>query len=60
MVYFENSEKRPFCYRDFLYFEDGGKEYIYSHGTIRNNFSKLQKAGKIEFVYRAGRSFYFF
>ncbi len=46
-------ENRPFCYRDFLNFELNGRDHKFKHGTIRNNFSKLKKDGKIEFVYQS-------
>ena len=51
-------EKRPFSYRDFLFFEYEGKDYRFEHGTIRNIFSKLRKGGKIELAYRSTPSFH--
>jgi hypothetical protein len=51
-------EKRPFCFRDFLFFEHEGKEYRYEHGTIRNLFAKLRKQGKIEFVYQSLQAYH--
>ncbi|MGN6623195.1 MAG: hypothetical protein ACTHKK_03545 [Candidatus Nitrosocosmicus sp.] len=51
-------EKRPFCYLDFLFFEHEGQSYKFTHGTIRNIFSKLRKRGDIVFDFRSGPSFY--
>ena len=51
-------EKRPFCYKDFLFFEHKGKEYRFTHGTIRNILSKLRREGKIEFVYQTIQAYY--
>lgn len=51
MAVFAFVEKRPFCFKDFLFFEQGGREYRFEHGTIRNIFAKLRKEGKIESVY---------
>jgi hypothetical protein len=51
-------EKRPFCYKDFLFFEREGREYRYEHGTIRNIFAKLRKEGKIEFVYQSIQAYH--
>jgi hypothetical protein len=39
---------RPFSYLDFAEFEVSGQTYKMSHGTFRNNISRLRKAGEIE------------
>ncbi len=51
-------EKRPFSFKDFLLFDHEGKTYHYTHGTIRNTFSKLGKEDKIELVYQSSQAFY--
>jgi hypothetical protein len=58
MAVFAFVDKRPFCYKDFLFFEHDGKYRKYQHGTIRNIFSKLHKEGKIELVYQSMVAFY--
>lgn len=51
-------EERPFSFTDFKNFEIDGKRYELRYGTIRNYFSKLTKAGEIEFAYNSGVAFY--
>jgi hypothetical protein len=58
MAVFAFVDKRPFCYKDFLFFEHKGKEYRFTHGTIRNILSKLRREGKIEFVYQTIQAYY--
>lgn len=52
------SKGHDITYKDFLSFNLDGINYSYSHGTIRNAFSKLQKEGKIELVCRSPIAFY--
>src|SRR3569833_1082124 len=42
---------RPFSYLDFAQFEVCGQDYKMSHGTFRNNISRLKKAGDIELAF---------
>src|SRR4030095_11847153 len=58
MAYIVLSERRPFCYRDFLKFEVNGKEYDMAHGTFRNKISKLKKRGRVELSYYSSCAFY--
>lgn len=51
-------EQRPFSFIDFENFVVDGVQYELNHGTIRNYFSKLCKAGEIEFAYNSGIAFY--
>ncbi len=48
MQYLVYEEQRPFCYQDFIAFENDGQEYKMAHGTFRNNISRLLKDGKVE------------
>ena len=52
------SERKPFCYFDFLRFEVAGFEYSMTHGTFRNKISKLMKKGEVEVSYRSVQTFY--
>jgi hypothetical protein len=58
MKYIVFTEKRPFSYLDFRRFEVDGKEYEMTHGTFRNNISKLKKEGKVELEYKSAIAFY--
>jgi hypothetical protein len=58
MAYIVIHENRPFCYRDFLRWNDAEKEWGMKHKTFRNKISKLMKAGKAKFCYNSGRAFY--
>lgn len=58
MAYIVISERKPFCYRDFLKFKVNDKEYTMKHGTFRNKISKLIKNGKVELSYISGCAFY--
>lgn len=58
MAYIVLSERRPFCYRDFLKFNVNNKEYGMKHGTFRNKISKLMKNGKVELSYYSSCAFY--
>ena len=51
-------EHRPFCYQDFLYFEVDGKPYSISHGTFRNNISKMIQNGEAEVSIKSNPYFY--
>ena len=53
------SERKPFCYFDFLTFEVAGFEYSMTHGTFRNKISKLMKKGEVEVSYRSVQTFKF-
>jgi hypothetical protein len=46
-------QRRPFSYLDFAEFEVCGQDYKMSHGTFRNNISRLKKAGEIELALRS-------
>jgi hypothetical protein len=46
-------QDRPFSYIDFAEFEIGGQNYKMSHGTFRNNISRLKKAGEVELAVRS-------
>lgn len=37
------SEGRPFSFKDFLCFEEDGKEYRMRHGTIRNKLLAFRR-----------------
>jgi hypothetical protein len=58
MAYIVLSERRPFCYRDFLKFEVNGRVYGITHGTFRNKICELRKRGKVESSYYSGCAFY--
>jgi hypothetical protein len=58
MAYTVLSERRAFCFRDFLTFDVNGEEYHMVEGTIRNKFSELKKSGVIELEYNSGTAFY--
>ena len=51
-------EKRPFCFRDFLEFEIGGKRYGMTPGTFRNKISRLVKDNYAQLLYYSGPAFY--
>ena len=52
------SEKRPFCFKDFLYFQIDERPHGMKHGTFRNKVSKLMKENKVEWCYTSGCAFY--
>ncbi|MDN5847818.1 MAG: hypothetical protein L0H53_16255 [Candidatus Nitrosocosmicus sp.] len=52
------NEHRPVSYLDFQSFEWNGITKTYSHGTIRNYFSRLSRQGKIELDYKSPQAFY--
>ena len=58
MGYLVFSERRAFCFRDFLRFEVDGEVYGMTPGTFRNKISRLRKSGEIEFAYNSGTAFY--
>jgi hypothetical protein len=58
MAYIVLSERKPFCYRDFLKFEVNGEAYGITHGTFRNKICKLKKCGKVELSYYSSCAFY--
>ena len=58
IAYIVLSERRPFCYRDFLKFEVNDIGYNMVHGTFRNKISKLKKCGKVELSYYSSCAFY--
>jgi hypothetical protein len=53
-----HEEQRPFSYRDFIKFEVDGQEFKMTHGTFRNNISRLGKEGLIEISYKSNIAFY--
>ena len=58
MAYIVLSERRPFCYRDFLNFQVNGVGHYMVHGTFRNKISKLKKCEKVELSYHSSCAFY--
>lgn len=58
MHYIVNVEYRPFSYRDFENFQVNGQWYHISHGSCRNKFSQLVKAGIIELEYNSKVAYY--
>jgi hypothetical protein len=46
------------CWRDFCKFQVGGKDYQLKKGTIRNNFLRLKRLGKIELAFRDVDAYY--
>jgi DNA-binding transcriptional ArsR family regulator len=58
MHYLVHDERRPFSYLDFLKFEVDGHEFKMTHGTFRNNISRLVREGLIEISYRSNITFY--
>jgi hypothetical protein len=53
-----HDEQRAFSYLDFLNFEVNGRSFKMSHGTFRNNVSRLIKEGLVEISYKSNISFY--
>lgn len=51
-------EKRPFSYKDFVESSNNYSKVTYTHGTVRNVFSRLKKEGLIELAYRSPQAFY--
>ena len=58
MAFIVISERRPFSFHDFLRFKVNGNEYSMTHGTFRNNISRLRKSGEVELSYYSGCGFY--
>jgi hypothetical protein len=58
MDYIVLHENKPFSFKDFLCFEEDGKEYRMRHGTIRNKLLAFRKKGIIEPDYNSGIAFY--
>lgn len=56
--YLVHDERRPFSYLDFMNFEVDGHEFKMSHGTFRNNISRLIREGLVEISYRSNIAFY--
>ena len=53
-----HDELRPFSYLDFLKFDVDGYEFKMTHGTFRNNISRLVQEGLIEISYKSNIAFY--
>jgi hypothetical protein len=53
-----HEELRPFSYVDFIKFEVDGQEYRMTHGTFRNNISRLMKEGLVDISYKSNVTFY--
>ena len=53
-----DEEHRPFSYLDFIKFQVNDEEYRMTHGTFRNNISRLRKEGLIEISYKSSIAFY--
>ena len=53
-----HDELRPFSYLDFLKFDVDGHEFKMTHGTFRNNISRLVQEGLIEISYKSNITFY--
>ena len=49
---------RPFSYLDFLEFKINEQEFKMTHGTFRNNVSRLMKEDLVEVSYRTNITFY--
>lgn len=58
MAYIIYSEKRPFCYKDFLSFKIDEKEFGMMHKTFRNKISQFKKSGEVEDAYYSHLKFY--
>lgn len=58
MKYLVLQKHMPFSYLDFMRFEVNEKEYTMTHGTFRNNISRLIKEGLLEIAYRSNITFY--
>jgi len=58
MAFIVNIEHRPFCYKDFSYFEVNGKQYRIAHGTFRNKISKLKRNCEVELITKSNPTFY--
>jgi hypothetical protein len=56
--YLVYDERKPFSYLDFMNFEVDGHEFKMSHGTFRNNISRLVREGLVEISYRSNIAFY--
>lgn len=52
------NEHRPFSYHDLKSFEWQGQIFTYSHGHLRNTFSRLSRQGDIELVCRSPQAFF--
>jgi hypothetical protein len=52
------NEHRPVSYKDLQSFEWNGQLIIYSHGTLRNKFSRLCRQNMIELLCRSPQAFY--
>ena len=51
-------EHRPFCYKDFRYFEINGRPYRIAHGTFRNKISEMMQNGEVEINTKSNPNFY--
>ncbi|HJT85171.1 MAG TPA: hypothetical protein VJ697_11880 [Nitrososphaeraceae archaeon] len=58
MAFIVHIEHRPFCYKDFLYFEVNGKQYRTTHGTFRNKISQLMQNNEVEVNTKSNPTFY--
>ncbi len=58
MAFIVHIEHRPFCYKDFRYFEVNAKPYSMTHGTFRNKISKLIQNGEVEIHVKSNPNFY--
>jgi hypothetical protein len=58
MAFIVHIEHRPFCYKDFRYFQINEKQYTISHGTFRNKISELMQNGEIEVQTKSNPCFY--
>jgi abortive infection bacteriophage resistance protein len=55
MAYLVFREHKPFCYKDFQYFEVNGKAYNMSHGTFRNKIGKMIQNNVVNSIGRCKR-----
>lgn len=53
-----HEEYRPFSYLDFLEFKINEQEFKMTHGTFRNNVTRLMKEDLVEVSYRTNITFY--
>jgi hypothetical protein len=51
-------EHKPFCYKDFKYFEVSGKAYRVKHGTFRNKIREMIKNDEVEINTKSNPNFY--
>ena len=58
MAFIVYREHRPFCYKDFLYFDVNGKQYRMAYGTFRNKIKEMRVNNEVEVHTRSNPFFY--